>query len=291
MSAPRARGVSRRDPAHRRTQLNAKLHPLVGAMLFGAALPKSADLTSFCPPVFDQGASGSCTAHSLSGGLVTSTGAQKQPLGFVPSPCGIYACERSLERAQVRAAGPLPPLEDSGAMLADGISAVQGFGVMPYQGPTPDGRISDVWTAQDTSAAPANVNAEPDLMGLEEAATKLIVGSHRIVETGPDVASVTAATIAAGFAVWLGFFADSAFESLKPGEIASLPNESDPNGGGHAVYLVGFDTRADGSLVYTLRNSWSSGWCSGGMCLVGEQWLEAVWDAYVLDVSIAQEVA
>ena len=98
-----------------------------------------------------------------------------------------------------------------------------------------------------------------------------------------------AAAIASGFPVFVGFFVDSAFEQLSPGQVAPAPNENDPNGGGHAVYLSAFK-RVNGKRLFTLTNSWGN-WCDNGQCLVGDEWLAKVWDLLVMDVGVVQGAA
>src|SRR5580658_4210142 len=74
-----------------------------------AALPKSADLRSGCPAVYDQGDLGSCTANAIAGALEFDQRKQKLPV-FTPSRLFIYYNERALE-------GTVST--DSGAMLRD----------------------------------------------------------------------------------------------------------------------------------------------------------------------------
>src|ERR1043166_5447739 len=75
------------------------------------ALPKRVDLTAQCPPVYDQGDLGSCTANAIAAALQFDQLKQgKKP--FVPSRLFIYYNERVME-------GTVN--EDSGAMIRDGI--------------------------------------------------------------------------------------------------------------------------------------------------------------------------
>ena len=81
--------------------------------------------------------------------------------------------------------------------------------------------------------------------------------------------------VAARIPVRVDFYVDSAFEDWTPGLApVPAPNEADPRGGGHAVYLVGYLPGA-----YVLRNSWGA-WASGGDCLVSPAWLRASWGLY-----------
>ncbi|TMG19168.1 MAG: peptidase, partial [Chloroflexi bacterium] len=85
------------------------------------ALPSSTDLRRKCPPVYNQGALGSCTANAIAGAVEFDR--MKQKLSdFVPSRLFIYYNERVIE-------GTVPI--DSGAMIRDGIKSVASDGVCP----------------------------------------------------------------------------------------------------------------------------------------------------------------
>src|SRR5215469_16450494 len=86
------------------------------------ALPTKVDLRSQCPPVYDQGQLGSCTANAIAGALHFDELKQKMRNSFVPSRLFIYYNERSIE-------GTVS--SDSGAQLRDGVKAVSKLGVCP----------------------------------------------------------------------------------------------------------------------------------------------------------------
>jgi len=84
-----------------------------------ANLPASVDLRNICPPVYDQGQLGSCTANAIAGAYEFEL--IKQNLTpFVPSRLFIYYNERVIE-------GTVKT--DSGAMIRDGIKSVNSQGV------------------------------------------------------------------------------------------------------------------------------------------------------------------
>ncbi len=87
-----------------------------------AALPRSVDLRAGCPPVFDQGQLGSCTANAIAAAISFDQRKQKMAQPFVPSRLFIYYNERALE-------GTIAT--DSGATLRDGIKAVAEQGSCP----------------------------------------------------------------------------------------------------------------------------------------------------------------
>jgi hypothetical protein len=204
----------------------------------------------------------------------------------------LYAAARARERAAATQVGsPLQPLTDTGLETADLVAVFSEYGVMDrlstpglVGGLTPDGRFSDIWGPQDVSSVspsvPPNVNDESNLKDLEASGRRLIVGQYGINLSGDNSEDLLAAAIANNIPVQMAFFCDTAFQQLQPGQVAAPPNMNDSNGGGHAVYLSGYQTQTDGSRVFTLSNSWGLGWCNKGTCLVGSAWLKAAWEAW-----------
>ena len=88
---------------------------------FLTALPPRVDLRRRCPPVYNQGQLGSCTANAIAGAIEFDQMKQKLP-AFVPSRLFIYYNERVIEHT-VRS--------DSGAQLRDGIKTVASVGACP----------------------------------------------------------------------------------------------------------------------------------------------------------------
>src|SRR5262245_31405556 len=80
-----------------------------------AELPRRVDLRPGCPPVYDQGKLGSCTANAIGGALEFDQIKQKAKGVFTPSRLFIYYNERAIE-------GTVD--SDSGAMIRDGIKTV-----------------------------------------------------------------------------------------------------------------------------------------------------------------------
>src|SRR5512135_1840875 len=76
-----------------------------------AKLPTSVDLRSSCPPVYDQGDLGSCTAQAIAASIEYSHWLQSMP-DFMPSRLFIYYNERVLEHSVS---------SDSGASIRDGM--------------------------------------------------------------------------------------------------------------------------------------------------------------------------
>src|ERR1700757_2503499 len=77
-------------------------------------IPKSVDLSKKCPPVYDQGQLGSCTANAIAAAIEF-----EQKKRFVPSRLFIYYNERVIE-------GTVD--SDIGAQIRDGIKSVASQG-------------------------------------------------------------------------------------------------------------------------------------------------------------------
>src|SRR5436309_10614467 len=85
-------------------------------------LPTKVDLRPHCPPVYDQGQLGSCTANAIAGAIQFDQIIERLPQVFLPSRLFIYYNERAIE-------GTVS--SDSGAMIRDGIKTVASDGVCP----------------------------------------------------------------------------------------------------------------------------------------------------------------
>jgi C1A family cysteine protease len=98
-------------PDHRDQVYSAPPPPAQG-------LPGSVDLRPHCPPVYDQGQLGRCTANAIAG-LIEFDRKKQNLSDFVPSRLFIYYNERVME-------GTVG--EDAGAEIRDGIKSVAKIG-------------------------------------------------------------------------------------------------------------------------------------------------------------------
>src|SRR5205807_1673038 len=97
-------------------------------------LPRKVDLRKHCPPVYNQGQIGSCTANAIAAAIEFDR--KKQKLAdFIPSRLFIYYNERSMEHSV--------PI-DNGAQIRDGIKSVGKQGACP----------EPEWPYDDTPADP-----------------------------------------------------------------------------------------------------------------------------------------
>src|SRR5437016_11006671 len=85
-------------------------------------LPPQMDLQPQCPPVYDQGQLGSCTANAIGAAIQFDRMKQNLSPNFVPSRLFIYYNERVME-------GTVST--DSGAQIRDGIKSVAKQGACP----------------------------------------------------------------------------------------------------------------------------------------------------------------
>lgn len=196
--------------------------------LRAAPLPKKVDLRAKCPPVFDQGQIGSCTANALSGAM-----GFLHP-GLVGSRLFIYWNERNLE-------GTVD--QDAGAQIRDGVKTLAKIGVCPER----------EWPYKVTK-----FKTKPPASCYADAAQHTIAAYQRV--TGLDA---MLHCLAEGFPFVFGFTVYDGFEGEEVAKtgILDMPARGEKNLGGHAVLAVGYDRASERFLV---RNSWGKDWGIGG---------------------------
>jgi C1A family cysteine protease len=197
---------------------------------FLAALPSSTDLRAQCPPVYDQGQLGSCTANAIGGAIEFERLKQKLP-DFAPSRLFIYYNERVIE-GTVRS--------DSGAQIRDGIKTVASQGVCP----------ETEWPYDI-----AKFEQKPPAKAYADALTDCAVSYQSLIQD----ASQMKGCLASGFPFVFGFTVYESFESQAVAQSghAPMPASSERAIGGHAVMAVGYD---DSNQWFIVRNSWGPTW-------------------------------
>ena len=194
-------------------------------------LPPRANLTSQCPPVYDQGQLGSCTANAIGAAIEFEQMKQKLSDVFIPSRLFIYFNERSME-------GTVE--SDSGAQIRDGIKSVAKQGVCPEK----------MWPY-----IIANFRTKPAKKFYVEALKHRVVLYQRLVPTLNQLRGC----LASGYPFVFGFTVYESFESAtvaKSGHLG-MPGPQEKTMGGHAVMAVGFD---DSKQWFIIRNSWGPKW-------------------------------
>jgi C1A family cysteine protease len=196
-----------------------------------AALPPKADLRPKCPPVYDQGQLGSCTANAIAGLFQFDELKEEKDNPPVPSRLFIYYNERAIEGSVGT---------DSGAQLRDGIKTVVKYGVCPEH----------IWPYDISQFA-----VKPPAAAFQQAKQDRAINYLRI----PQVLNQMKGCLASGFPFVFGFSVYESFEGRQVAQtgVMNLPESSEAVLGGHAVCAVGYD---DSERRFTVRNSWGTGW-------------------------------
>ncbi|HET9342911.1 MAG TPA: C1 family peptidase [Candidatus Eremiobacteraceae bacterium] len=195
-----------------------------------AALPPRVDLRSKCPPVYDQGQLGSCTANAIAAALQFDELAAN-PKTPVPSRLFIYYNERAIE-------GTIG--SDSGAQIRDGVKSVAKLGAPPEA---------------DCPYVIGDFTHKPSPAAYADALKTRAIAYMRVAQT----LSQMKGCLAAGFPFVFGFTVYERFMSpaMAASGVGSLPKPGEKVEGGHAVMAVGYD---DASQTFIIRNSWADTW-------------------------------
>jgi C1A family cysteine protease len=190
------------------------------------SLPPQIDLRPQCPPVYDQGQLGSCTANAIGGAFHFDRRKQNLP-DFVPSRLFIYYNERSME-------GTIPT--DSGAYIRDGIKSIATKGV-----------CKEIDWAYDVS----KFTERPPQACYTSATKYKSLSYFRLNNTSLEELK---SCLAAGFPFTFGFVVyPSFFQGDTNGMVPMPANETTI--GGHAVLAVGYN---DLNQRFIIRNSWGA---------------------------------
>ena len=214
------------------------------------ALPTKMDLRPHCPPVYDQGQLGSCTANAIAGAIEFDQ--KKQGLAeFTPSRLFIYYNERVLEATS--------PSVDSGAQIRDGIKSVASLGVCKETSWPYDDHNTD-----PTPCPTCKFAKKPSAKCYTEALHHKIKVYQRL---NSAVIENLKGCLAAGYPFVFGFTVYESFESPQVADtgMVPMPGSQEKVVGGHAVVAVGYD---DATQQFTVRNSWNTTWGLQGYCMM-----------------------
>jgi C1A family cysteine protease len=220
--------------------------------LRGKGLPLSVDLRQWCPPVEDQGALGSCTAHA---GVGIIEYYERKSFGrhIDASRLFLYKVTRNLMKMK----------GDTGAYLRTTMGGMVLFGVPPedYWPYTDDEKGFDKEPPSFCYAFAQNYQTlkyfrhDPSGLKLEEVLTKL------------------KGYLSKGHPAMFGFSVYSSIEQSEKTGRVPFPSPKERIEGGHAIVAVGYDDKMKiknqygkvetiGALL--IRNSWGKEWGEEG---------------------------
>jgi C1A family cysteine protease len=232
-----------------------------------SSLPKKVDMRKQCPPVYDQGQLGSCTANAIAGAFEFGLIKQQAP-DFMPSRLFIYYNERVMENTVNT---------DSGAMVRDGVKSVNKQGICPEK----------EWPYIITEFA-----QKPQSICYADALKHQVLSYHRVLRTERNMKGC----LAQGYPFVFGFTVYESFEGdgvAKTGNL-NMPKKTERVVGGHAVLAVGYD---DKTKRFIVRNSWGSSWGQKGYFtmpyayLTNENLSDDFWTIRVVEVAPATKKA
>lgn len=236
-----------------------KLYALPGVPV---TLPTSTDLRTNCPPVYDQGQLGSCTANAIAAAWDFENHLQKFPW-LTPSRLFIYYCERALE-------GTVG--EDAGAQIRDGLTVVTQQGVC----------AETLWPYNI-----AKFTVKPPPPCYTAARADLVLQNQRLAQNLTTMKTV----LAQGHPFVFGFTVYNSFESAAVAStgLVPMPQPNEDVLGGHAVLAVGYSdsfkinqpTGPPTIGAILARNSWGPCWG-----LSGYFWIPY---SYVLNPNLASD--
>jgi C1A family cysteine protease len=194
-------------------------------------LPPSVDLRPGCPPVYDQGQLGSCTANAIAAAIQFEQIRQKEPKPFAPSRLFIYYNERAMEHTVG---------QDAGAQIRDGMKSVNHIGACPETD----------WPYVITKFA-----QKPSTRAFKDAPLGKALSYQRVVQTLDQMKGC----LASGLPIVLGISVYESFESQQVAKsgIVPMPANSEKLLGGHAILAVGYN---DAEQRFVMRNSWGTSW-------------------------------
>lgn len=199
----------------------------------GLELPSKLKLLSGCPPIYDQGQEGSCTANAAAANIGFVRHKEGLPY-LIPSRQFIYYNTRALEGTTD---------SDSGASIRDTFKAIASQGVCSE------------WRWPYTQAFDETPRLDCYAAAVIHKTTKYL----SINQTVTDMKSCLAAgyPFVFGISVFDSFMSDTVAQT----GVVPIPSTSENMQGGHAILAIGYD---DSTQLIDFRNSWGEGWGVNG---------------------------
>jgi len=210
---------------------------------FSQGLPPSVDLRPDCPPAYDQGKLGSCTANGIAGAIEFDQRKQGAK-DFTPSRLFIYYNERVM-------GGTVS--QDCGAPVRVGIKSVATLGAPP----------ETAWPYH-----PKEFAVRPRTTAYNDAKQDLVSAYSRVAQNLWQMQGC----LAEGYPFVFGFTVYESFESQTVADtgIVPMPDSGEASVGGHCVVAVGYD---GASRRFIVRNSWGTAWGLEGYCMMPFEYL------------------
>jgi len=211
-------------------------------------LPAAVDLRANCPPVYDQGDLGSCTANAIAAAVDFERMKQKLFVLAPPSRLFIYYNERALEGTTA---------SDAGASLRDGFKTIATQGVCqekhwPYN--------------------PAMFATEPNKDCYVAALAHKTIKYLSVAQSQTDMLDC----LANGYPFVFGITVYDSFESDAVNASGNVPMPGPNEGvlGGHALLAVGYSLAYSPAIArIRFRNSWGTSWGDAGYGTIPIQYL------------------
>lgn len=200
-------------------------------------LPAKVNLSKTCPPIYNQGHLGSCTANALSAAFHFCRIKEKRS-EFEPSRLFLYYNERVMINTVY---------SDSGAFIRDGIKSLNTEGICPEQD----------WTYDDSTGLDAKFTKKPPRKCFNNAKKNQVLSYQRI---NLNLISIKGC-LAEGYPFTFGFTVFDSFYNIKNGVMPMPDIATETVHGGHAVLAVGYDEKKQAVLI---RNSWGASWGKKG---------------------------
>lgn len=220
----------------------------------GSPIKEKTDLRAAMPPVYDQGALGSCTGQGCAA-ILDYAHSRTGAAFFAPSRLFIYFGARKIE-------GTVD--EDSGAQIRDVITVALQLGA-PREATWP--------------YKPSKFRTAPTAAAFAEALRYQALHAYKC-QSLTDVRRA----LSMGLPVAFGVPVYPAIQDLSWNNYTlPMPGKYERSIGGHCMTVVGHD---DARRVLIIRNSWGDKWGRAGHCLMPyDYWLKftAQTDAWVID--------
>jgi C1A family cysteine protease len=215
------------------------------------ALPATADLRPWCPPIENQGTLGSCTANA---GVAIVEYCERRAFGkhIDASRLFLYKTTRNL----------LHWTGDTGAFLRSTMGAMVLFGVPP----------EEYWPY-----TVADYETEPPAFCYAFAQNYQAISYYRLDPSGTTKSALLThikTNLAGGLPSMFGFTVYSSYTQASSTGKIPYPTAGEKIIGGHAVVAIGYDDNLKIKNTYTgateykgallIRNSWGTGWGRNG---------------------------